>query len=65
MDEDDEAARAERARKLRAEIDALAKGGPTRRRPRSPSEFIEEQMRDRAAREGDGDGDGEEEEDPS
>lgn len=58
MDEDDEAARAERARRLRAEIDELAKGGPERRRPRSPSEFIEEQMRERAAR---GD-DGEEEE---
>ena len=46
MDEDDEAARAERARKLRAAIDELGKG---RRRPRSPSEFIEEEMRDRAA----------------
>jgi hypothetical protein len=50
MDEDDEAARAERARKLRSEIDELAKGGPKRRPPRSPSEFIEEQMRERAAR---------------
>jgi hypothetical protein len=50
MDENDAAARAERARKLRAEIDELAKGGPRRRRPRSPSEFIEEEMRDRAAR---------------
>lgn len=49
MGEDDEAARAERARKLRAEIDELAEGGPRRRRPRSPSEFIEDQMRDRAA----------------
>jgi hypothetical protein len=46
MGEDDEAARAERARKLRAEIDELGKG---RRRPRSPSEFIDEEMRDRAA----------------
>jgi hypothetical protein len=49
MDEDDEEARAERARKLRAEIDELGKGGPARRRPRSPNEFIEEQMRERDA----------------
>ena len=53
MGEDDEAARVERARKLRAEIDELGKG---RRRPRSPSEFIEEEMRDRAAHD-DGDED--------
>jgi hypothetical protein len=45
--DEDEQARAERARKLREEIDELAKGGPRRRPPRSPSEFIEEQMRER------------------
>lgn len=56
MDEDDEEARAERARRLRADIDELAKGGPRRRPPRSPSEFIDEKMRERD-KPGDGGGD--------
>jgi hypothetical protein len=47
MGENDEEARAERARKLRAEIEELAKGDP-KRRPRSPSEFIDQEMRERA-----------------
>ncbi len=37
-------ARSERARKLREEIERLQAGKP--RRPRSPHEFVEEQMRE-------------------
>jgi hypothetical protein len=43
---DDEQERIERARRLREEIDRLAKGGGPPRRPRSPRDFIEEKMRE-------------------
>lgn len=60
--EDDEQARAERARKLREEIEQLAKQAPGGRRPHSPRDYIEEKMRERPPGEKPGDEEDEQDE---
>lgn len=51
MPGDIDKAREQRAKSLREEIDQLAKGGSAGRQPRTPRDFVEEEMRERAARE--------------
>lgn len=45
---DEAKARDERARKLREEVERMAAGKPAPRPPRSPHEFVEEQMKEKA-----------------
>ena len=51
MPGDAEKASEQRAKDLREEIEQLAQGGSAGRHPRTPRDFIEEELRERAARE--------------
>ena len=55
MADEGKAAREERAKGLREEIDRLAGGRPPGRPPQNPREFIDEQMSERASTDEDGD----------
>ncbi len=52
MTDDDKPAQKWRAEDLRKEIDQALRTEPGARHPRSPREFIEEQMRKRARKQG-------------